>query len=266
MIVTGERRFLALKKLSFDMIPCKVIEIKDEDRITRQLVENIQRNSLMPFETAEAVYKLWKSYYGRAEVEKNSNSDKGFSELARKLGKKIDWIREQIDITEAPKKMQEAMKKGEVTTTMVRALNRTPDEHKEKMEEKILKGEFESRDNAIQVARRLKERPDKAKEILKQDYSKIPNYCVGQKLAEIAPLDEDYYNASENYFANVQKAATTLYKLIEMNPLGTQKSRHILQMRKAKMINELQLLPRMIEIFVKGASDIPVIETEILDQ
>ena len=71
MVVCGAMRLEAMKKLGFDMIPCKVIEISEADRFARQLSENIQRNDLLPGETANAVYKLWKSTFGRAEGIKN---------------------------------------------------------------------------------------------------------------------------------------------------------------------------------------------------
>src|SRR5512143_1590722 len=42
-IVTGERRWRASQRVGLDVMPCIVRELNEEDILTQQLVENLQR-------------------------------------------------------------------------------------------------------------------------------------------------------------------------------------------------------------------------------
>jgi ParB-like partition proteins len=52
-IVAGERRFRALKRLSWTEVPAIVREADDETLLVLALVENLQREALNPLEEAE---------------------------------------------------------------------------------------------------------------------------------------------------------------------------------------------------------------------
>jgi ParB family chromosome partitioning protein len=58
-IVTGERRYRAARRVGLRQLPCLVLnELTDQERLYQQLVENLQREDITPFEEAEALRVL----------------------------------------------------------------------------------------------------------------------------------------------------------------------------------------------------------------
>lgn len=55
VIVTGERRYRAAQRAGLAYVPCLILdELNERDRLYHQLVENLQREDITPFEEAEA--------------------------------------------------------------------------------------------------------------------------------------------------------------------------------------------------------------------
>ncbi len=52
MIVHGERRYRACRKLGWKEIPCRVKDLTEEETRDAQLVENLQRDNLSDMELA----------------------------------------------------------------------------------------------------------------------------------------------------------------------------------------------------------------------
>jgi ParB family chromosome partitioning protein len=61
-LITGERRFRAAQRLSWQEIPAIVREVNDKELLTLALVENLQRTDLNPIEEAEGYQQLMGSY------------------------------------------------------------------------------------------------------------------------------------------------------------------------------------------------------------
>ncbi len=61
-IIAGERRYRAFKKLDRKVIPAIVRDYKDEEVDKLQLVENVQREDLNPYDEAIAYLKLKEKY------------------------------------------------------------------------------------------------------------------------------------------------------------------------------------------------------------
>lgn len=54
-IVTGERRYRAARRAGLDQVPCIILnQLSDEQRFYQQLVENLHREDITPFEEADA--------------------------------------------------------------------------------------------------------------------------------------------------------------------------------------------------------------------
>jgi len=61
-IVFGERRFKACKILNMFYIPCIISDIGDRDCAVVSLIENIHRENIDYFETADGIYEFMKDY------------------------------------------------------------------------------------------------------------------------------------------------------------------------------------------------------------
>lgn len=212
IIITGELRFLSAKLLNLKVVPCKIIAgLKPEARFLRQLSENVHQHTMEPFEEAKAYKKAIESHFqggGRPPL------DDGVRWLAKEIGKNRDVISERLALLRQSKEFQRAVRGKDVPASAVRIIERSPDKHKEAMEKKVLAGEAGTRDAALQIARRLKDRPDAAKRILKEDFTGMDQIQVSKKLHEIAPTEaEDKWN-DQDYFEKLNQTATRLSELI----------------------------------------------------
>jgi len=95
-VVCGHRRFAACKKLNFESLACKVVELEDREAFEIALAENIQRKSLSPIEEAEA-FKSYVINFGRG----------GITRLARNLGKSEEYVSHRLLLLGLPKHIVE---------------------------------------------------------------------------------------------------------------------------------------------------------------
>jgi ParB family chromosome partitioning protein len=209
VIICGELRFRACKKLNFKKIPVQVIKgLTKEQRFLRQLSENLIRKNMLPSDEAEAFRYLINLHF---KSEPGSPLDKGMKWLSRELGVSNTSIRDRLHLLDQPEKYQNKVDDGEIPATAVRAINVTPEKYKVKMRNKIMKGEAGTRDAAQLIARRLKTRPEKAKEILTQNYTGKNHYQVEQELESIAPdIEAGKMYGVEKYFEEVENLADRL--------------------------------------------------------
>jgi ParB family transcriptional regulator, chromosome partitioning protein len=110
-IISGERRFRALKLLGEDKIPCIVKpKVTDREMIEIALVENIQREDLNDIEQAGAYQQLL--------------NDCGLSheDLSTRVGKSRSAITNTLRLLKLPKEIQHMMIHGDITMGHARAL------------------------------------------------------------------------------------------------------------------------------------------------
>jgi ParB family transcriptional regulator, chromosome partitioning protein len=63
-IVTGERRYRAARRAGLRQLPCLIVnDLTDQDRFYHQLVENLQREDITPFEEADAFCALAEKFH-----------------------------------------------------------------------------------------------------------------------------------------------------------------------------------------------------------
>jgi ParB family transcriptional regulator, chromosome partitioning protein len=110
-IVSGERRFRALRRLGHDKIPCIVKpKIADREMIEMALVENIQREDLNEIEQAVSFQRLM--------LECGLSHD----ELSRKVGKSRSAITNTLRLLKLPEELQQKLVQGEISMGHGRAL------------------------------------------------------------------------------------------------------------------------------------------------
>ncbi len=101
ILVAGERRLRAAKLAGIQKVPVVINSTTNEEKILEiQLVENLQRVDLNPYEKAEAISLLRDSY--------NLN----VRELAAKLGISKSAVQRSLDVMNLPEDLIEALKNG----------------------------------------------------------------------------------------------------------------------------------------------------------
>ena len=85
-VICGHRRFMALKMIGEISVECNVIKL-EEDRNVVQLIENVHRRDMLPWELTAAFDELKERYHLTNE------------QLAQRLGKTKSWVMNQYTKT-----------------------------------------------------------------------------------------------------------------------------------------------------------------------
>ena len=161
-IVTGERRWRAAKLAKLHAIPCVVKEVGDDERLTVQLIENLQREDLQPLEKGKGILHV-----------KNTLNLTN-REIARRLGLSERTIGYLLDLLALPEDIGEAVvsspnrpSDGQVTekhARFLKQLNEDPDLQTAVVDR--IRDDKLNTEETGNLVRALKKRPDKAQEIL----------------------------------------------------------------------------------------------------
>lgn len=118
-LIAGERRLRAAKSLNLEKIPAIVKDVSDVDMLEISLIENIQREELNPIEEAHAFQKFITDF--------NFTQEK----IAKVLGKDRSTIANTIRLLGLPKKIQDFISKGVVSTGHAKAILGLPTENEQ---------------------------------------------------------------------------------------------------------------------------------------
>ncbi len=110
MIVAGERRYRAAKMAGLKEMPCIVRELSNTKVLELALIENIQREDLMPLEEASALQML---------TEQLSVSK---TDLAKRLGKSRSYVSNMIRLLTLPSEVQLLLSENKISYGHARAL------------------------------------------------------------------------------------------------------------------------------------------------
>jgi len=94
-IISGERRYRAAKLAGLSHLDCVVKDVAPKEASLLALVENIQRQDLLPIEEAHFLKKIL-----------NENSDLSLDKLAKMIGSHKSTVSEKIQLTEIPENLQ----------------------------------------------------------------------------------------------------------------------------------------------------------------
>jgi ParB family transcriptional regulator, chromosome partitioning protein len=149
-IISGERRFRALKMLGRDKAPCIVKQkLSDREMMEIALVENIQREDLNEIEKADAYQKLILEYNYTHEA------------LSRQLGKSRAAISNTLRLRTLPKEIQDMVRHGTLTMGHARALLALDDD-KERLE---LAKKIVEEDLSVRSTETATQKPEHSKKI-----------------------------------------------------------------------------------------------------
>jgi len=109
-IIAGERRLRAAKALGLETIPAIVKDAGDVDMLELALIENIQREDLNPMEEAHAFHKFMTDFSFTQE------------RIAQVLGKDRSTVANIMRLLNLPKRIQDFLSQGAITTGHAKAL------------------------------------------------------------------------------------------------------------------------------------------------
>ena len=174
-IVTGERRWRAATMAHLDTIPCIIKEMASDERMTEQLIENLQREDLQPFEKAKAIQHV----KGTLNLTNRELAKRlGLSE--RTVGYLLDLLALPEDIGEAVTTSPNRPADGQITekhARFLKQLNAEP-ELQSAVVERIRESKLSGEDTG-NLVKALKKNPGKSKEILDSPTDHLVKFFQG---------------------------------------------------------------------------------------
>jgi ParB-like partition proteins len=187
-IISGERRFRAMKQLGHDKVPCIVKpKITDHGMIEMALVENIQREDLNDIEQALAYRRLL--------------LDCGLSheEISKKVGKSRSTITNFLRLLKLPDRIQEMMKRGELSMGHARALLGIEDTQQQvALAEKIAAENLNVRDIEKMTQTEKEKKPESKKSVRDRNHQKHADPDLVQQTEKL----RYYYGTMVNILQN----------------------------------------------------------------
>ncbi|MCG3120873.1 MAG: Stage 0 sporulation protein J [bacterium] len=162
-LIAGERRFRAVQELGYERIPAYVLEVHDDRQMMEMaLIENVQRENLNPIEEAVGYQRLIDECSLTQEV------------VAQKVGKDRVTIANSLRLLKLPEKVQESLRKSELSAGHARALLGLPERAQQvELWKTILKNGL-----SVRQVEKLVQRAAKPKSAAKKKVSPTAPYAV----------------------------------------------------------------------------------------
>ena len=220
MIITGELRWRASKIALVPTVPCRRIhDASPDDRLERQLIENIHRQDLDYKERDQKIYELYLSgRYGEPYTGPGKANEGTIAKLAKAIGlsrERTTAILEAIDFRKRTSRT--SVITTEVPTTVIAETRGLPDETRIKLLEKVAQkkviqpsGQTEIR-KAVKV---VKEAPKLVKEKFLNGDLPLEKAVEITEVAKEAPEPIKEAVAEEKITPEQAKVATELYERV----------------------------------------------------
>jgi ParB family chromosome partitioning protein len=101
LLIAGERRLTAVSQLGLGTIPALIRSVQDHQRLELQLIENLHRKDLSPFEEAQGYQRLINEF--------NLTQDR----VAQQFGKSIASINQTLRILDLPEEIRDNFQTSE---------------------------------------------------------------------------------------------------------------------------------------------------------
>lgn len=167
-VVAGLRRFTAAKELGWDSVPCRVLEMDDDEAMMAMLSENEFREDVDEEERAKLIARL----LGRNDLldDNSTTSLQKYSagELAEKLGKQSEKaIRSMLEPLLRTEKTQELVNKGDLSeyeAQRIRQFTKQDEEAEEELAEAVASAEETVGGSRKEFQRELKRAKEKGED------------------------------------------------------------------------------------------------------
>ena len=150
LIVAGERRWRAAKKVGLEKLPCIVRSMSGQNRLEVSLIENLQRHDLNVLETATAYLKLRDQFNMTLE------------EIGKRLGgKSVSAVSNTLRLLRLPKPVRQAIFDGELSEGQARPLIGLPENVAESIMKKTIADGWSVRrvEQAVALWKQTKDNP-----------------------------------------------------------------------------------------------------------
>jgi ParB family transcriptional regulator, chromosome partitioning protein len=114
-LIAGERRWRAAQRVGMHEVPVTIRPLADSEALEIALVENLQREDLLPLEEAEA-YRRLMDEFGRTQAG-----------LAEAVGKSRSHVANTLRLLSLPAAVRRRLDEGELSAGHARALLAAPD-------------------------------------------------------------------------------------------------------------------------------------------
>ncbi len=193
-IVAGERRWRAAKIAELKEVPCIVKEFTEQEKVTIQLIENIQRSDLNPIDEAKAYRRLIDDF--------NMTQD----ELAESVGKNRTTITNSMRLLNLTDDVQEMLVDEKLTPGHARALLTISDNDEQiRIANQVFDEKMTVRDTEklVKTLGKPKKKKKMTPEALQLIYRQLEDRIrekIGAKV-EIKPADEKKGRIEIEYFS-----------------------------------------------------------------
>jgi len=153
ILVAGERRLRASKKLGKEKIKAIVMDFSKEDLREYALIENIQRRDLNPLEVANSLNALIKEHGYTHE------------ELAKSIGKSRSYVTNLLRLISMPNSVKEAIISGNLTLGHAKVLSGLDEGEINDIVSKIMTNKWNVRDTEKYIKNLKKPKREKSDEI-----------------------------------------------------------------------------------------------------
>jgi ParB family chromosome partitioning protein len=109
LIVCGERRFRAHKMAGLEKITCFVKQPSEDEVRNIQLIENLERNNLLPIELA-------------LEFQKRIKNGQTQEQIAKAIGRSRGFVEQRLALLKLPQPVQQLLAEGKISFTKARSL------------------------------------------------------------------------------------------------------------------------------------------------
>lgn len=144
-LIAGERRLIAAKRAGLEHVPCRVLELSDQQVCEVSLEENLKRQDLGVLEKAQAFHEYLERFQCTVE------------ELSRRLSLDRSTVSNMIRLLDLPDSIKQRVSAGQLTGGHARALLSLPAEAQEELAEKIVSQSLSVRKTEEAVRDKLQE-------------------------------------------------------------------------------------------------------------
>ena len=247
MIITGELRWRASKKAGVPTIPCRrIYEISKDERLERQLIENMHRKDLDYNERDEKIYELYMSgRYGEPHVGQGKAGEGTITKLADAIGLSRNRASNIIEAIEFRKRTSSVT--DEVSTTVIAETRDLPDETRVKLLQVTKDAQEDFQEKPSQVAIRkavkvVKDAPEPIKNKFLKGELSLEKAVEITEITHEAPEPIKHAIAEEKITTEQAKEATELYK--RLRERGTEISEEKIENQIEEMSKERRFLER----------------------
>ncbi len=123
-VVYGNRRRAAAIKAGIDEVPCVVVESSDDDRLVRQMLENLQRRELNDMDKSEGFARMRRNI---ARANPDFLDKELDTEIGRSVGLSAATVKRYLGLRELAPGVRDLISEGSLTVTQAQHLSAVND-------------------------------------------------------------------------------------------------------------------------------------------